>query len=642
MKNLLENQTSPYLLQHSENPVYWYPWCEQAFEAAKQQDKPIFLSIGYSTCHWCHVMARESFENIKTAEILNENFICIKVDREERPDIDSVYMSVCQMLTGSGGWPMSIFMSWDKKPFFAGTYFPPDSRYGTISFNELLTAIAKQWKNNRPALLSSADKIIDRLKEQDLSSGSQDYEHLDGKAYRIFSDSFDVISGGFGKAPKFPMPHNLLFLMLFSKVSNNSNALKMAEKTLVQMRKGGIFDQIGYGFSRYSTDENFLVPHFEKMLYDNALLIMAYSSLYSLTKDFIYLDTAQKTAKYILREMTSSSGGFFSAQDADSDGAEGSYYTFTPKEISDILGDMAEDFNNTFDISKKGNFEGKSIPNLLKSNFLNNDFEQEIEKLYDYRKKRLSLSLDDKILISSNSMTIAAFSMLYRLSDNEKYLNEAKKAQAFIEKNMCDGLQLYTSFRQKRSLTKGFLDDYAFYICALIELYNSTLDLSFLEKAELFCEYAVKKFSSSDSQGFFLCQNDSDELFINPKESYDGATPSGNSVMAYNFVRLYQLTQNKKYLELWESQDKFMSEKAQSYPANYSMFLLAKLIYENPPMSVTIALESKENKTELLKKPLFFANVVMVYQNDSYPLINKKTTYYVCQNRSCLPPSNSL
>ena len=464
MSNHLKNTTSPYLLQHAENPVNWYPWCEEAFEKAKSGDKPIFLSIGYSTCHWCHVMAHESFENEKTAEILNKYFISIKVYREERPDIDSVYMSVCQAFTGSGGWPMSIFMTWDKKPFFAGTYFPPKSHYGMPGFPDLLNAIASQWKNNRRDLLQSAEQIVSHLKNERSNNSNSSNENLIKQVIKIFSDSFDEINGGFGSASKFPAPHNLLFLMLYGKQNQDFDVLKMAEKTLLQMRKGGIFDHIGYGFSRYSTDKYFLVPHFEKMLYDNALMIMAYSVAYSLTGNKIYLDTAEKTAEYIISEMTSSDGGFYSAQDADSEGVEGKFYTFTLNEIIEIMGEVkGKQIAETFDITEGGNFEGVNIPNLLKSNDLTSNFADEFKKLYDYRKNRTKLHLDDKILISWNALMIAAMSMLYRVSRNEKYLNAAINAQKFIGDNLCDGKQLYTSFRGGKRSDNVFLDDYAYY-----------------------------------------------------------------------------------------------------------------------------------------------------------------------------------
>lgn len=640
MSNQLKNTTSPYLLQHAENPVNWYPWCEEAFEKAKSEDKPIFLSIGYSTCHWCHVMAHESFEDEKTAEILNQYFVSIKVDREERPDIDSVYMSVCQAFTG-GGWPMSIFMTWDKKPFFAGTYFPPKSHYGMPGFPDLLTAIANQWNDNRRELLQSAEQIIAHLKSVVSGNKNVNDENLIEQAMQIFSDSFDKINGGFSSAPKFPTPHNLLFLMLYAKQNQNSDALKMAEKTLLQMRKGGIFDHIGYGFSRYSTDKYFLAPHFEKMLYDNALLIISYSAAYCLTKNEVYLDTAEKTAEYILREMTSADGGFYSAQDADSEGVEGKYYTFTLDEIVDVLGD-GKLFAETFDITANGNFEGVNIPNLLKSNDLTSDFSDELKKLYDYRKNRTKLHLDDKILFSWNSMMIAALSMLYRVSHNEKYLNAAANAQKFIEKNLCNGTRLYISWRDGKRPENSFLDDYAYYIVTLIELYNSTLDSSYLEKAEKICEEVVRRFLDNENGGFYLSKSENTELFLNPKEIYDGAIPSGNSVMAYNFVRLYQLIENEKYCELAEKQMSFLSANASDYPAGYCMFLIAKMMHEDPPDHITVALKNDSDLEEVRRNIPFLANISVVKESKEYPLLNDEITYYVCNNHVCLPPTNIL
>ena len=643
MSNHLKNATSPYLLQHAENPVDWYPWCKQAFDKAKSEDKPIFLSIGYSTCHWCHVMAHESFEDKKTAEILNQYFVSIKIDREERPDIDSVYMSVCQAFTGSGGWPMSIFMTWDKKPFFAGTYFPPKSHYGMPGFPDLLDVIVSQWNNNRRKLLQSAEQIITHLKSAESGDKNIDDEELIKRAMQIFSESFDEINGGFSSAPKFPTPHNLLFLMLYAKHKQDSDALKMAEKTLLQMRKGGIFDHIGYGFSRYSTDKYFLAPHFEKMLYDNALLIIAYSAAYYLTNNEIYLDTAEKTTEYILREMTSADGGFYSAQDADSEGVEGKYYTFTLDEIINVLGEeKGKRFAESFDITSNGNFEGVNILNLLKSNDLESDFSEEIHKLYDYRKKRTNLHLDDKILLSWNSLMIAALSMFYRVSRNEKYLNAVVNAQKFIEENMCDGVQLFTSWRDGKHSEKSFLDDYAFYIASLIELYNSTLDKVYLEKAERFCDEAVRQFEDCQRDGFYLCEASYTEIFMNPKETYDGAIPSGNSVMAYNFVRMFQLTENEKYRKLTEKQFEFLSVQAQDYPAGHSVFLLSKLLYENPPEHIVIAVKHKSDFQEIQKELPFLANVSVVLDSVDYPLKNDKVTYYVCKNHTCSPPTNIL
>ena len=643
MSNHLKNATSPYLLQHAENPVDWYPWCEEAFERAREENKPIFLSVGYSTCHWCHVMAHESFEDRATAEILNKYFISVKVDREERPDIDSVYMTVCQAFTGSGGWPMSIFMTWDKKPFLAGTYFPVRPQYGMPGFSDLLKAVAAQWNGRRDELLDSARRIVAQLRQTEAVSENKDTENLCGRAVQMFFDSFDSVWGGFGAAPKFPVPHNLLFLTLYAGQKDNPGALKMVEKTLTQMQKGGIFDHIGYGFSRYSTDQYYLAPHFEKMLYDNALLIMAYASVYVITQNQLYLDTAEKAAQYVLREMTSPDGGFYSAQDADSEGVEGKYYTFTLDEIIDILGrERGEQFSETFDITAEGNFEGVNIPNLLKSNALDADFGAEIPKLYDYRKNRSSLHLDDKILISWNSMMIAALSLLYRASRDGKYLQAAVSAQTFLEENLSEGLRLSTSWRDGKASEKGFLDDYGFYVAALMELYHSTLDRAYLEKAERLCGEAVRRFADEKNGGFYLADLDDTELFMNPKESYDGAIPSGNSVMAYNLVRLYQLTGKEEYGELAEKQFRYMSAQAQDYPAGHSMFLLAKLIHDNPPDHIVIALKNRADLEKIKERLPLLANVIAVSQCREYPLINDSTTFYICKNHTCLAPTNTF
>ncbi|MBD5493977.1 MAG: thioredoxin domain-containing protein [Lachnospiraceae bacterium] len=643
MSNHLINETSPYLLQHVDNPVNWYPWCEEAFEKAKREDKPIFLSIGYSTCHWCHVMAHESFEDMSTAEILNRHFISVKVDREERPDIDSVYMAVCQTFTGSGGWPMSIFMTWDKKPFLAGTYFPVYAEHGIPGFSDLLRGVANLWSNDRDELLHSADEVIAHLKRPEFNYGNADSENLCAQAVKLFSVSFDNIHGGFGDAPKFPIPHNLLFLLLYASQNEDPDVLKIVEKTLTQMRKGGIYDHIGYGFSRYSTDKYFLVPHFEKMLYDNALLIIAYASAYAVTKNQLYLDTAEKTAQYVLREMPASDGGFYSAQDADIEGVEGKYYTFTFAEIMEVLGkEKGEQFSKIFDITLGGNFEGFNIPNLLKSNDLYADFEDEIQKLYDYRKKRFTLHIDDKILTSWNALMIAALSVLYRVSRNEQYLLAAVNAQKFLEEKVSSGICLFSSWREGKASEKGFLDDYAFYIAALTELYHATLDKEYLEKAERFCQEAAGRFADDVNGGFYLADRDSAELFMNPKETYDGAIPSGNGVMTYNFVRLYQLTEKEEYRQLAQKQISYMTGRAKESLTGHGMFLFAKLLYDNPPVNIIVILKDRLELEKIKEQLPFLANVTVVSESGEHPLINDRTTFYVCKEHVCLEPANTL
>ena len=446
---------------------------------ASQQNNERKKTILLFICLMIEVIAHESFEHQEIAEILNQHFISIKVDREERPDIDSVYMFVCQAMTGgNGGWSMSIFMTWEKKPFFAGTYFPVHSRYGMPGFLELLHEISQKWNTHRNQLLKSADFITTLMKqEENLSQTADKKRNLTEDAIKQFSGSFDKVYGGFGSAPKFPAAHNLLFLLLYAKQNEDSNILQMTETTLLQMRKGGIFDQIGYGFSRYSTDRYFLVPHFEKMLYDNALLIMAYTAAYSMTNHPIYLDTAEKTAEYILREMTSPEGGFYSAQDADSEVTEGKFYTFDYEEILNVLGkEQGGKFAKCFDITPDGNFERKNILNLLKSNHLHHLFDRELKLLYDYRKKRAVLHLDHKILLSWNALMIIAFSILFRVSHQDSYLETAKKAQKFIEMHLCDKNQLCHCWSNGQHSEKAFLDDYAFYLAALLELYHSTLN----------------------------------------------------------------------------------------------------------------------------------------------------------------------
>lgn len=538
---------------------------------------------------------------------------------------------------------MSIFMTWDKKPFFAGTYFPARAQYGRPGFPDLLSAVAEQWNSRRERLLQSADLIIAHLRQPEAAHESIDNPDPVRKAVQMFSRSFDRRYGGFGDAPKFPAPHNLLFLTLYAEQNHDSRVMEMVEKTLTQMRRGGIFDHIGYGFSRYSTDAYFLVPHFEKMLYDNALLILAYAAACWVTGNPEYLDTAARTAAYVFREMTSPDGGFYSAQDADSEGVEGKYYTFTLSEILEVLGkEKGERFAGAFDITEKGNFEGTNIPNLLRSHDVTPDFCQETRTLYSYRKKRSRLHLDDKVLTSWNSMMIAALSVLYRVSRDKSCLEAAIRAQEFIERNLSEGLRLFTSWRDGTRSENSLLDDYAFYVAALTELYHATLDPGYLDRAEALCREAVKQFFDAGRGGFYLASFDSTELFMNPKESYDGAVPSGNSVMAYNLVRLYQLTGKEDLGELAEKQIRYLSAQIQGYPAGHSMFLLAKLIHDHPPMHMTVILKHHSDLEQIKEQLPLLANVILVPESRDYPLVNDSTTFYVCSNHTCFAPCNGM
>ncbi len=642
MSNRLAYETSPYLLQHKDNPVDWYPWCEEAFERAKQEDKPIFLSIGYSACHWCHVIAHESFEDKEIAEILNNYFISIKVDKEERPDIDSVYMSVCQAFTGSGGWPTSIFMTADQKPFFAGTYFPKTTRGGMIGMRELLMAIHEKWVHDRNILLQQSDKIVAQLNKTYSDTETADME-LSHYAVELYKQLYDKKYGGFGGAPKFPTPHNILFLLSYYQRYKNISCLNMSEHTLTQMYRGGMFDHIGFGFCRYSTDQKFLVPHFEKMLYDNALLILAYCKAYSLTQKELYLEIAEKTADYIMREMTSREGGFYSSQDADIEGEEGKYYLFTPNEIINVLGqDIGEKFNRHFDISDRGNFEGKNIPNLLKSKTFDKSFENYFSKLDSYRKKRYSLHRDEKILTSWNGLMIAAMCELFLVSKNEKYLTAAHNADVFLQKYLCEDNTLFVSFHLEKHGVRGFLDDYASYIFSQLALYKATLDNEYIKRAIRLCDKVIDDFGDG-AGGFYLYSKHHEELISRPKEAYDGAIPSGNSLMAYNLTRLFFITNKEKYKIAAEKQLDFLAKAASQYPAGYAMFLTALLEYTLPPMKITVVSNGQTDKNNLPNElPPDTITVFLSKPTKEYSLKNNKTTYYVCINNSCMPPTNNL
>lgn len=695
MHNHLKGQSSPYLLQHADNPVDWYPWCDEAFEQARNEDKPIFLSVGYSTCHWCHVMARESFENEAVAAILNRYFVSIKVDREERPDIDSVYMTFCQAFTGRGGWPMSVFLTGEQKPFFAGTYFPPETRYGMIGFRDLLLTIAGKWKSDRSGLLQTADEIVaavhdteDKMDSDNRAGGKNQsdqrgqgdgmhksgYRKLTDLAAAGFSQSYDSVYGGFGPAPKFPIPHNLIFLILYSHIQKDSTSAEQAYQTLEQMRRGGIFDQIGYGFSRYSTDAQFLVPHFEKMLYDNALLILAYSVAYKASGRIEFLDTAVQTAEYILREMRGEEGEFYSAQDADSEGEEGKFYVWTREEICEVLGDdIGEAFCQYYDITEDGNFEGKNIPNLLNGNVIHGCFAEETTKLYQYRKKRAKLHLDDKILTSWNALMITAMTVLYRVTGKQRYLDAAIKADCFIQNHLADGDLLYVSCRDGMRSVYGFLDEYAFDTAALLSLYEATGERDYLERARRLAQEAMEQFEDTVSGGYYLYGTKNGKLVTRPKETHDGALPSGNAVMTYCLVRLSQLMvsenmdtmQNgesnrevkykdteqdggtvgyisvKQYQEAAERQLKYLAAETAEYPTGHSMFLIALLFYQNPPQKITVVLSSQDQVSDVIKKLPLYADVRILPENNlEYSLINGRTTYYVCRDHMCLPPVN--
>lgn len=643
MANRLQHETSPYLRQHAENPVDWYPWGQEAFKKAKAEDKPVFLSIGYSTCHWCHVMAHESFEDEEIAALLNRHFVSIKVDREERPDVDTVYMAVCQALTGSGGWPTSLFLTPDRKPFFAGTYFPKTSLGRMVGFRELLTAIHTAWEGDRDSLLKQADRVVAHLSAEPAAVGPADRTLLQ-RAVAQYKTSYDRVHGGFGQAPKFPAAHNLLFLLYYAQRTGDASCLEMAEHTLTQMARGGLFDQIGGGFCRYSTDEKFLVPHFEKMLYDNALLILAYGQAHRITGKAFYLTVAERTAGYVLTEMTGPEGGFYSAQDADSGGEEGGYYLFTPQEVTDLLGKAeGEAFQSHFDIRPGGNFGGRSIPNLLHSDPEDRSFDRYFPVLQEYRRQRYALGLDDKVLTAWNGLMIAALCDLYRASGKRTYLSAAQRADGFLKNRLSQDNALFVSYREGSRGAPGFLDDYASVIFAQLALHQATQNSVYLERAKELCQVVLEDFRDETAGGFYLYGKAHEGLILRPKETYDGASPSGNGLMAWNLVRLSQLTGEADWTRQAAEQLDFLAGEAARYPTGFAMYLTALLDQEAPPEKVTVVLAQESERAGALAKVPDGALVVLLSRaTEEFPLKDGRTTYYVCRGQSCLPPVNDL
>ncbi|WP_052447334.1 thioredoxin domain-containing protein [Clostridium polynesiense] len=583
--NRLIHEKSPYLLQHAYNPIQWYPWCDEAFEKAKLEDKPIFLSVGYSTCHWCHVMEKESFEDHEVADVLNKNYISIKVDREERPDIDELYMKFCIAMSGSGGWPMTIVMTPEGKPFFAATYIPKEEGYGIKGLIQLLNELTDYWRHQRDSVKVISENIyLEVLKNKESKSNKISEKSLENAVDDI-REYFDKEYGGFGRKPKFPTPHVIIFLLKYYSVNKSEQSLEMAETTLVNMYKGGIFDHIGYGFSRYSVDNKWLIPHFEKMLYDNALLLYAYSEAFYLTKKDIYKKAAYSIYQYISRELTSNEGGFFCGEDADSEGVEGKFYSFTPEDIISVLGEREGNlYCSVYGITTEGNFEGKNIPNLINKDI--KDIERIIAdtdelriKLFQYREKRIHPFKDDKILLSWNGLTIAALAHAADIFTDVNMENAAIKGFEFIENNLIEEGRLKRRYRAGETAIDGFLEDYAFYVFSLLELYDLTKENKFINKAEEYIESMIELFLDHKEQGFFTAGRDSAKLIINTKETYDGAIPSGNSAALYVIIRFNKI--NKKYDALINSLIKCYSGDIDEYPLGHTMYLWAMLLNSN-------------------------------------------------------------
>jgi uncharacterized protein YyaL (SSP411 family) len=679
-KNKLRFEKSPYLLQHANNPVNWYSWTDEAFKDAKDKNKPIFLSIGYSTCHWCHVMAHESFEDESVAKILNKNFICIKVDREERPDIDNIYMKYCQMITGSGGWPLTIIMTPDKKPFFAATYIPKKGRFGQNGMLEILPKIIKLWYNDKDKIIESSKEITNNLRIQLENQNEKkriDKTILD-QAYESLLTSYDELYGGFNIAPKFPTPHNLLFLLRYWKKTNSKYALKMVEQTLTNMYQGGIYDHIGFGFHRYSTDRQWLLPHFEKMLYDQAMLIIIYTEAYQATKNPLFKIITEEIISYIIRDLKSNEGGFYSAEDADSEGVEGKYYTWSYKELQKKLTkNEFEIIEKIFTIKKEGNFLEESSKklsgkNVIFQNELKEELKEEIKKkdvkasdeinkilskMYQIRSKRIPPLKDDKILTDWNGLIIAALAKAGFVFNKDEYVDIAENTADFILKNLYKkNTGLLHRYKDGESAITGFADDYAFFIFGLIELYQSNHKTEYLSKALDLNDFFIKHFWDEKGKGFQFIYKENQEL-LNTKEIYDGAIPSSNSVSVMNLLKLSRITGYSIFEEMANQIINTFSMDVIRYPNGYT-FLLSALDFAIGPTSEIIIIEGK-NKADTNKflneiRNKYLPNLISIKISNkdekksimklcpylkNYKLIENKTTVYLCENHQCKKPT---
>jgi len=679
--NRLAKEKSPYLLQHAQNPVDWYPWSEEAFEKAEREDKPIFISIGYSTCHWCHVMEKESFEDEEVAKLLNEKFVSIKVDREERPDIDSIYMKACVVITGSGGWPLTIIATPQKHPFFAGTYLPKKSRGGMIGLVDLLRNVGDLWERDRSKLVSTAERVTEYLTSY-VKTKQQEEELTEivlNEGFIRLLDSFDKINAGFGTSPKFPFPHNLLFLLRYWKRKDKRQALEMVEKTLQKMRLGGIFDQVGYGFHRYSTDSKWLVPHFEKMLYDQALTSIAYIEAYQATGKKEYRKTAEEILEYIIRDMTSPKGGFFSAEDADSEGQEGKFYLWTGAEIKKALGEKASFAVKVFNISREGNYYGEAYQSKTGKNILHlkkplqelslelgirfeelaDVLKKVAKKLFEFRKKRIHPLKDDKILTDWNGLMIAAFAKGAQAFNSMKYSEIAMKAVDFIfEKLKKPNGKLIHRYRDGEATIDGNLDDYAFQVWGLIELYETIFKTEYLEEALRLQEKMIEHFWDEDNGGFFFTSDNSEELLVRNKDFRDRAVPSGNSVALLNLIRLARLTGDTHYEEKAAALAKAFSSHDEGILSQNTMFLTALDFFIGPAYEIVVVGDphSKETKNMLQAiRTRFIPNKVVLFKRESdtslenlagfakdMKAVNNKVTVHICKNFVCSKPLTNI
>ena len=670
--NRLSRETSPYLLQHAHNPVDWYAWGEEALTRARQENKPILLSIGYSACHWCHVMEKESFENEETARLMNENFVNIKVDREERPDLDQIYMNAVQMMTGHGGWPMTVFLTPDGVPFYGGTYFPPEDRYNMPGFPRVLMAVAETYRSRSDEVTETASSMLKELRRMGQARESNEMlsvELLDA-AERNIARSYDPRHGGFGSAPKFPAAMNLEFLLRQHHRAGRTSSLEMVENTCRKMAEGGMYDQLGGGFHRYSTDAHWLVPHFEKMLYDNALLSRLYLHVYQQTKNDFYKRIAEEILDYVVREMTDAHGGFYSTQDADSEGHEGKFFIWTKAEVKEILGEEDEElFSAYFDVTEAGNFEGQNILHVTKSvgdvakskNVSTERLSEALMRgrrlLFEARERRIKPGRDEKVLTAWNGLMLASFAEAAAILGRDDYKQIAERNAEFILNNLrAEGLLLRT-YKDGQAKLNAYLEDYAFYIDGLNLLYQATGKLRWLEEASSLAEVMIEEFWDEEEGGFFYTGKSHEELIVRSKDYFDNATPSGNSVAAEVLLHLALLTGNPDYPRKAVTLFRLLRETLARYSSAFGRLLCALDFYLSSPKEIAVIGESESAETRALLQEvwsLYLPNKIVAQSRESeakaqklVPLLSERgmvegrATAYVCESYTCQKPVTS-
>ncbi|MCB2204713.1 thioredoxin domain-containing protein [bacterium] len=663
--NRLVFTSSPYLLQHARNPVQWYPWGDEAFERAQREDKPVFLSIGYSTCHWCHVMEHESFEDPRVAAYLAEHFISIKVDREERPDIDDIYMTVCQAMTGAGGWPLTVFLTPDKQPFFAGTYYPPEDRFGRPGFMRVIQSLSDAWENDRQKILGIGAQLQSQLRDALRPTADEIGDDILERAVNGFRSNYDSRWGGFGAAPKFPMGHTLSFLLRRASADNDAELLGMVEETLLRMYRGGLWDHLGGGFCRYSTDSKWLVPHFEKMLYDNALLLSAYTDAWRVTRKDAYRQIAEELVTYIERDMTDTRGMFYSAENADSEGVEGKFYVFTKAEFDGIAGADAEMLAEYFGVEAAGNFEqGQNILHIAVDPYEwaqrhDISFEEGLarvdaakSRLFAYRSRRVHPSLDDKILTAWNGLMISALAQAGSAFDDARMTEMARRAaDALVSHMLRDDGTLLRRLRGDSAGIDGFLEDYAFLCAGMIDLYEATFEVRWLRTAVELAEQMLRRFSDEESAALFFTADNAERLLVRSMDAQDGALPSGNSVAALSLLRLARMTGRSDFEARAEGIVHAFGAQISRTPTGSTVMLMAWDFARAAGKEIVLAAPTREAAAELLSvvREHFLPNSVILLRTDEegdalsalvpfvadMKAVDNVPTAWVCRNFAC-------